>query len=490
MSRRPKGEIDGGVGGSGIGSSNNRRSSSERGGLTRILRRPAGKSNRNFIERDEQYTMALKDHIARPVIFAMIVVIAAILVFGIWGTFAQLDSAVIAKGTVLVDGKRKEIQHYEGGIVAEILVREGDKVEIGQPLLILNQSAAKTMVQSNLSLLRSRIVSERRLVAEMNNLEAIDFKHALLDDADPEVQIITKNQLRLFKTRKGEFDSNMASFKQDEIRIEAQLQGMIEQQSFMHGNLKMQKERLLDIEALHAKGIVSKHVMMATRREYQEMQSRLSHINSEIASLRQEADKVNANRASFEYRYYSAVAKEYEANHIELLDIENKYNHHLYVLERTTVISPVSGFVTGLRHHTVGGVVRPGELLMYIVPNEDDFIIEAYVAPHELNNIHVGTKAKVSLDPYKQRLVPRVAADVISVSADLLLADRNLPGMPPEYYLVKLRIKPETLDVLSEDVKLYPGMPVTVFLVRGGRTFLQYMISPITDSFHRAMKEQ
>jgi len=157
------------------------------------------------------------------------------------------------------------------------------------------------------------------------------------------------------------------------------------------------------------------------------------------------------------------------------------------VLERKVVKAPVSGIVADLQVHTIGGVIAPGAKIMDIVPEDQKLIVESEVNTQDIESIHVGMIAKISVDAYKSRLVPRLNGKVIYVSADKTFDPRN-PQVPP-HYIARIEIDDNEINNLVADVKLYPGMPVSVFIVKGTRTFLQYLLSPITDSFYKAFKE-
>ncbi|MDZ5761603.1 HlyD family type I secretion periplasmic adaptor subunit [Lyticum sinuosum] len=445
-----------------------------------------------MLNNNENYNnqlISLRDYINKPIKLAYFFIIIAISIFFIWGCFAKLDSAIIARGVVIIAGNRKEVQHYEGGIISKILVEEGQKVKSGDILMILDKSSIEGILHTTLTLLRSRIAIEKRLIAEITNLDNISFDHNLLKGVDKEVEIIKNNQINIFLTKRNEFESNMLSFNEEKSKIFININGIKKQQDIFQDNLKIQEEKLSDIKKLYEKDVISKHNMLSIQREYQEMQARVAYLKDQELTLNQDLEKLKANIASFKNKYYTNLSKEYENNHLEIIDLEGKYKHYLNILDRTNIKSSVSGIVTDLKVHTIGGIIRPGETLMYIVPDTDNFIIETNIAPHEISNIKVGNLAKVSLDSYKQRLVPRLSADIIYISADSLKSEKGSTGLK-EYYIVRLKIKPESLKSINYDVKLYPGMPVTAFLIRGTRTFMEYMLSPIIESFHKAFKEQ
>ncbi len=436
----------------------------------------------------------LKKQIYPAVRFALIVLATTLGIFVVWGGTAPLDSATIATGHVVLSGNRQIVQHYEGGVIEKILVNDGDEVVQGQDLVVLNPSNAKFGVEGTLSHLRTAIVSEQRLIAEERGDDKIDFSNELLDRNDQEVQRLIANQQHLFETRRKLIEGRVNILnqqivqKQEEIKVsESQLKTMLSQYA-------MSKERLAGIEALFAKGLVTKVQLFDERKTYQSIESELVRIKSIISAANQAIEENKINILNTENDNIHRISEEYKTNHAALLEYQAKYQAVLDTLERTIIKAPTAGIVTALQHHTVGGVVRSGDKILEIVPQTDDLIVEAYVQGQDINNIHVGTKVKVTLNPYKQRLVPRLDGEVTYVSADRVMSDRPIAmgdrGPITEYYLARVKLDNEEIQRLNTEVKLYPGMPVTVYLIKGTRTFLQYLISPITDSFHKAFKEQ
>lgn len=437
----------------------------------------------------------LKKQLYPSIRFAFIVLGVVIGIFVLWGGTAPLDSASIAGGHVVLSGNRKLIQHLEGGVIEKILVNDGDEVKEGQDLVVLNPSNAKSGAESTLSHLRTALVSERRLMAEESGDEAIDFDNELLDRNDPEVQRLIANQQHLFNTRRRAIQGTIDILNQQIMQKQEEIIGYEAHLKSLSSQFNMTKERLAGAESLFAKGLLTKIELFEIRKAYQNTEAELVRVKAAITSSKQLIEEYKLKILSTENEYAHKISEEYKSNHASLLDYQARYQGFLDTLNRTVIKAPASGIVSALQHHTVGGVIRGGERIMEIIPQNDDLIVEAYIQIQDINNIHIGTMAKVQLNPYKQRLVPRIDGEVIYVSADRITSDRpvmfNDKGHPvSEYYLARVKLNQQEIQNLNTEVKLYPGMPVTVFLIRGTRTFLQYMISPITDSFHRAFKEQ
>ena len=249
------------------------------------------------------------------------------------------------------------------------------------------------------------------------------------------------------------------------------------------------REKLKGFKELYAKNIIPKFGagvagLFEVQKELLEMETERTRLNSLISEAEYKILQYKEN-------FRSQTSAEYRENHLHVLEFEQEYRQLKDIADRTVVRAPVAGIVTGLEVHTVGGVVHPGAKLMDIVPQDDELIIEAAVNPQDVESVFPGLKAKIQLNAYKARFIPRLSGEVLSVSADVL---HNSPGSSAiqtpgnTYYLVRIRVSETALKRLTLPVVLTPGMPVTVFIVKGSRTLLQYLLSPIRDSFHKAFR--
>ena len=436
-----------------------------------------------------------------PLLFCAAAILVGIGVFLIWGSCAPLDSAAIANGQVTLTGKRKTIQHLEGGVVEAIWVAEGQRVQEGDPLITLSPTGVASQLQRILWQLKAAKVEEKRLLAQeamtqepeaLTVIPDLDFTDPLLESLRDEPH--DESMLQLMKTQQQIFEAKckeqqaFLSGQQETIKAYKAQLGSIEKV------LMGEKEKLKGFEELHAKNIIPKfgHGMAGlfeTQRAVLEMESDRTRLKSAIA-------EAGLKILQYKENLRSQIATEYRENHLQLLEFEQEYCRLKDIVDRTVIKSPVTGIVTGLEVHTIGGVIHPGAKLMDIVPESGELIIEAAVNPQDIESVFPGLEAKIQLNAYKARLVPRVSGEVISVSADVFQAPTggqggagmSAPGTSA-YYLVRIKVSEEALNRLTVPVTLAPGMPVTVFIVKGNRTFLQYLLSPIKDSFHKAFKE-
>ena len=212
---------------------------------------------------------------------------------------------------------------------------------------------------------------------------------------------------------------------------------------------------------------------------------------AKLAGLHHKMIESETRKINFIDEQNIKLAQEHKHNHTDLLAMEAQYIHTKHAHERTVITAPNAGIITDLKVHTIGGTVPPNGTLMEIIPQDDDLIIEAFVPANEIDSIYIDSPVKIQLNAYKARLVPRVEGKVVYISADKF--DKEMHGVPRfaplGYYKARIEVEPEEIARINTEVKLYPGMPVTVFIVKGTRSLAGYLYSPIKDSFHKAFKE-
>ena len=440
-----------------------------------------GAKYRYKIEKD------LRKQIWPSVRFGVYAIGFTICFFVIWGGLAPLDSAVTAQGSVILSGNHKTIQHLEGGVIDKILVKEGDVVAENQDLIILNSTKAKAELDSALSRLRAEIALERRLIAEETDQETIDFSSEFLDTSLPEVQKIIHVQQSQFETRRSAKNGEIDSMTQAVQRHEDDARALEAQLKSASSQLLILREHFHSASELYNKNLTTKRDFLDAKSQVQGLEGKIAELNSKIAGAHKAVAETKLNIITVTNRFREKVAAEYKENHVSLLQHEQMYKHYKDVLDRSVIKAPTSGVVMSLQYHTSGGVIHTGSKIMDIVPQDDELILEAPVMPKDIESIKVGSDVKISLDAYKSRTVPRVAGKVIYISADKVFDERKPQEIP--HYVVKIKVSEASLAKVNSDIRLLPGMPVTVFIIKGTRTFLQYLMSPITDSFHKAFKE-
>jgi HlyD family type I secretion membrane fusion protein len=428
----------------------------------------------------------LRVNLQKPLKFAFAVIAVAVGFFVVWGGLAPLDSAAAANGYIIVSSNHKTIQHHEGGIVEAIYVSDGQEVKKGELLVKLDDTQALASLKINSSQLAFVMAENARLKAEQLDADNIDWDFKGINASSEDVQQIKKTQEHLFLTRRMAVKGNLNILTEQANQRTEEIKGLeFQLESYKKQLANTEEEEKTTLE-LFNKGLSTKPKLLQLRSATADLSGRIGQIMSNISAAKQQIAETKVKMLSVQNDYQKQLGDEIKENHRALLDLTERYNAAQDVFDRTNITAPVDGVVTELKVHTVGGTVQQGAIVMEIVPQNDKLIIEISVRPEDIDSVHLGMLAKVQLGAYKARLVPRMDGRVIYVAADKNIDQRS--GAPG--YIVRVQIDEKELDQLTADIKLFPGMPATVFLVKGTRTFLQYLISPIMDSFYRAFKEK
>lgn len=406
--------------------------------------------------------------------------------FLFWAALAPLDEGVPGQGVVAIDTKRKAVQHLSGGIVKEVLVREGDEVKEGQLLIRLDEAA----VRANYETTRQRYLGLRamqgRLVAEQSSSAKIAF-HPDLEkaSADPLIRQQMLNQEQLFVTRRTLLRSDLQSIDES---IQGQ-HGLLEAYAGMLMNRKNQLA-LVNEELSNFRGLVKEGY--APRNRQLEMERTVADISTSMADL--QGNTVRAQRTIGELRQRAISRQQEYRREVEtqLADVsrevlaeEQKFRAVSDDLGRTEIKAPVAGQVVSLAVQTVGGVVQPGQKLMDIVPGNEALLLEARVAPHLIDRVHAQLPVDVRFNSFAHSPQLVLAGKVVSVSGDLLTEQQS--GIT--YYLARVQLTPEGVKALGKR-QMQPGMPVEVVFKTGERSLLTYLLHPLTKRFSAAMKEE
>lgn len=406
--------------------------------------------------------------------------------FGLWAAFAPLESAALANGYVVLDSNKKAIQHLEGGIVDEILVKEGSHVEAGQPLIKLNPTATSARLDLFNNQLYSYLAIEARLIAERDEKDVITFPKELLDKRSmPEVDEIIKNQERQFKTRRDAVRGQINVLKQKIEQSKKEIEGLQAQVTSADDQIKYLKEEIKTVQILLAQGNANKPRLLALQRGLAQLEGQRGENKAMIARAEQTMAETELTINNQQNDFQNKVALELKDTQMQINDLSEKVRASQDVMNRVVINSPVTGIVTGLSVHTIGGVVPPGGKLMDVVPIGDKLIVEAKINPQDIDVVHKGLKASVRLSAFKQRNVPPVTGTVANISPDRFQDERT--GI--SYFVARIEIDQEEIKTL-QNVQLSAGMPADVMIVTGARTLLGYILSPISESFHEAFREQ
>jgi HlyD family type I secretion membrane fusion protein len=421
-----------------------------------------------------------------PIARAMAALIAiAFFGFGGWAAVAEISSAAVAPGVVVVGSHRKVVQHLEGGIVRRLLVNEGAIVHAGQVLIELGSIRATT----DLAMVRLQIDSSLaklvRLEAELAGQDSLVFPPELLAQRSrSEIARVLDDQIELFHMRRRLLAGQVESQSQQISLLQGQIRHNDEQARANDMQTTLVREEIDSLSDLVAKGYVTKTRMLALQRTQQELLERRaalaaarSHASEGIA-----AAEIAIQNLSLDFRRQASA--EIDAARGELTAARERLANARDIVDRLQILAPQDGKVVGLKVFNEGSVVGPGEALMEIVPQHDELLVEVQVSPLDIDSVVKGLSANVRLTALKQRDTPLVAGEVIDVSGDRIVNDRGEP-----YYLARIRLG-RTAVVAEHLSRLYPGMPAQAYIITGSRTALRYLLSPLLDATYSAFRER
>jgi HlyD family type I secretion membrane fusion protein len=241
------------------------------------------------------------------------------------------------------------------------------------------------------------------------------------------------------------------------------------------------------MQKLVKRGYAAKSQLLALQRHKEELEGNRGQYMAGIAKVQEAMIETDLQLIDFNNEFATQIADEMREVQATISDQEEKLGAASDVLGRTTITAPYEGIVTGLKYHTIGGVITPGTPIMDIVPQADRLVVEAQVQPHDIDVVEAGLETRISFSAYKTRSLPRLSGKVVQVSADAFTHQQG-PAMP-SYYTARVEVDAQELSRLHNKVRLYPGMPVDVFIRTGSRSFLGYVFAPITGSLERAFNE-
>ncbi|MFO1187832.1 MAG: HlyD family type I secretion periplasmic adaptor subunit [Alphaproteobacteria bacterium] len=424
----------------------------------------------------------LKIDIGRPIRAGILLVTVGFFGFLLWAALAPITSAAVAPGVIVADSRNKDIQHLEGGIIRQVSVREGDRVSAGQSLVRLDSAAANANLARLEAARRSALALEARLVAERDGAERVAFPAELA--ATPEGADAVKGQELLFESNRtsreserGILEQRIAQYREEIKGIEAQIHSENEQISLIAKEMAGSKE-LLD------KGLERKSRYLALQRTAADLNGRRGGHVAQVARAKQSVAEVEERLVNLKAQRVSETVSELRDVQAKLADTTEQINAASDASRRLDVKAPVDGKVITIFRETPGSVVKPGETIMELLPDHDQLVIEAHVKPEDIESVAPGATARVRLTAYSQRRTSSLKGHLKDVSADRLVDAKT--GRP--YFLARVVVNAGELERQSE-LKLYPGMPATVFIESGRQTMLQYFLTPLFGGIDKAFRE-
>ena len=428
----------------------------------------------------------VRSSIAGPVLFGTVVLVGFVGGFGVWASTAPLEGAAIAPGVVVASGQNNTIQHLEGGIIERVLVSEGERVEEGQELIRLERTspeASRDLLRKGLFALEARVA---RLQAERDGAMELELPADLVQAAaDFGLSGDLEEQRREFSTRVSRLvndrnivDQRIAALNEQIAGYETQLASTREQIAVLDNDIA-RKKQLLDRQ------LTNRSEYNALRRSREELRGRIGQLTAQMGGARTSILEAQEQQSRLVTQRAEQAVTDLNEVRRQIADTRERLRSAEDVLSRVSVRSPSTGVVVNIAKTTPGAVVQRGEELMTILPTDSELIVEARLPPIDVDVVRVGQEASLRFSALNQRTTPEVPATVSFVSSDALTD----PQSRESYYVMRLKIADELPDNVSAE-QIFPGMPVETYVKTGDRTFLEYMVKPISDSFSKAFREE
>ena len=409
--------------------------------------------------------------------------------FGLWAALAPLSSAAIGTGTISVENYRKTVQHLEGGIVNEIKVRDGDLVTKGQVLLVLDDTRPMAELEALRGQLFGLLAREARLVAQRDGQPRAVFPKELTSQRDePRAADAMRVQARTFAVRKQAHDGEAMLYQRQIGQLRAKAVGLAAQKKSREQLVASFESERVDFEALMKKGYAERQRVRDMERNVAQSEGQRGSLIADLAATELQISETQLKILQLGNELQREVAMELAEVQTELSTVREKLRSLQDMVERTVVRAPDAGMVLGLAVHTLGAVIRPGDRLLDIVPQDEKLIVEAQLSPQDIDTVRIGQVAEVRFTAFKRSDLPRIDGKLISVSADRLVDERD--GQKVPYYLARVEILPEGMQSLSKaKLALLPGMPAEVLINTGDRTMLQYLLAPLSNTMARSFRQ-
>lgn len=406
--------------------------------------------------------------------------------FFLWAAFAPLSGAIIASGFVKVDLNRKTVQHLEGGIVKEILVRDGDTVQAGQTLIIVQDERVSASVDLIEGQWLAELAKAARLQAQREGADTITYPDVLMQrSTEDQVADVIRGETVYFDTKRQALDDQIRLLEQQIAQARDEVEARRERMASEVKAADYLREEVEANEQLVLQNNVAKVQLLNLRRQFEEYEARRGEQQAEMANTRQKMTDLELKIVSLKNEYTEAAANELTDVRANIYDLEERLRPSLDAKQRQQIVAPIAGTVINLKVFTVGGVIGPREPILDIVPLNNVMVIEARLPVDGIDDVHMGQIADIRLSAYKMRTTPLISGQLTYIAADRLMDEKT--GEP--YYLALIEVDRESMKVAPE-LQLYPGMPAEVFIRTGERTALDYLLAPIESTLRRSLREQ
>jgi len=406
--------------------------------------------------------------------------------FGGWSVVAPLASAVRASGKLQVVSEAQVVQHYEGGIIKEILVQEGQTVEQGDVLLRLDPLTTDAQFAQLENRLFSLLAEKARLEAERDGLSSIEFPERLLSRRDdPAIADLIRREESVFEKQRTSKNDQEQLITERIAQYQTQIAGATERLDSTRKQIELVEEELAGVMTLYDKGLERKPRVLALERAKEQLRGLAGQLESTIAQYRQSINEQELRRSALENQHQSQISSQLRNNALQLADLREQESIWQDRKNRIQIRAPRSGQVFNMKTHTVDGVVRPGEPLMTIIPTDDELIVTAKIKPKDIDAILIGAPVQLQLAAFNPRITPPIDGTLMSVSLDSVPSS----GRGEEHFEARIAIDPVSLKTNIPNAQLTAGMTVSALISVGERTLFEYIVTPLSASLSQAMRE-
>ena len=436
----------------------------------------------NMIGLDHAAGSSESDDLAGPKKLGMLLFLVVFGVFGGWATLAPIEGAAHAPGIVSVKSYKKLVEHFEGGIVSEIRVDDGDQVNAGDTLIVLDSTQALAQLRSAQSRYTALLAREARLKAERDSLESVVYPQTLLDDAEAAIEIDSQNQI--FVTSKKSRDGSREVLEQRISQLQSRIRGLKSQQVSKQAIADSWAEEIADIKTLLDRGFADKQHIRELERNHVSLLGEVAELETTISEAEIQTGETRLQVLQLDKDFQNEIVSILGDMQTELADLRQRIFALEDVVRRTEIKAPVDGVATGLQVHTIGAVIEPGTPVLDIVPQSEELVIEARVSPLDIDRVALNQDVSIRFPSFSGRTTPVLDGRVFTISADSQVD--QVTGA--SYYEARIEIIPESLKYLESQI-LVQGMPADAFISTGSRTLLQYLFKPLSDGLARSLIE-
>lgn len=469
--------------------------------LTEIVRQIRGEPavpadpEPGFSELDQGESEIIRLRLRRPIVAGSIVVVVLVVGLLLWAFLSPIRGAVIAPAQVEVQGNSKVLKHRDGGIIRHIFVQEGQLVRRGQVLIQLDPIQAQAGVDVWQAQYHTALADIARLEAQQAGSLEVHFPQELLQrQSDPQVAALLAGERALHSSTMMLYSTQASSLNSQAQQLGTQIQGLRAQMTSVDMQSGSIADELSGVRELNRLGYAPKTRVSALDRNSAQLRGQKGSILSEIARAQQAIGGVRIQIAQLEEKRQTEAASGIRQAQDKLAEAEPKLRATAQSLFQTSVRAPVDGYVFNLTAFTEGGVAGPGERLLDIVPTGSPLILVAKVKPNDIAEVHVGMPARVVLSAFNPRTTPPIDGVVSLVAADATADEPGMPGVMSQsrepHYMVQVKVDPRQIAHIGHGVHMTPGMQASVSIITGSRTIMDYLLGPMTDAMHTAMRER